>query len=92
MKIFKVTLDKRWKEVVFAAAGFGPNLLMVLMMAYFTDAVMPQGLVADIGFWSYGGSAIVAVAIFPVLWTIGRIFDGVIDVPFAAITDGLRTK
>lgn len=92
MKIFKVTLDKRWKEVVFAAAGFGPNLLMVLMMAYFTDAVMPQGLVADIGFWSYGGSAIVAVAIFPVLWTIGRIFDGVIDVPLAHLTDTLRNK
>ena len=92
MKIFKVSLDKRWKEVIFAAAGFGPNLLMVLMMAYFTDAVMPQGLVADVGFWSYGGAAIVAVTIFPILWTIGRIFDGVIDVPLAHLTDTLRNK
>ena len=92
MKIFKVSLNKRWKEVVFAAAGFGPNLLMVLMMAYFTDAVMPQGLVADVGFWSYGGVAIVAVAFFPILWTIGRIFDGVIDVPLAHLTDTLRNK
>lgn len=92
MKIFKVSLDKRWKEVVFAAAGFGPNLLMVLMMAYFTDAVMPQGLVADVNFWSYGGAAIVSVVIFPILWTIGRIFDGVIDVPLAHLTDTLRNK
>ena len=39
----KVSLNKRWKEVLFAATGFGPNLLMVLMMAYFTDAVIPTG-------------------------------------------------
>ena len=97
MKIFKVSLDKRWKEVVFAAAGFGPNLLMVLMMAYFTDAVMPQGLGADITFWSYTVSPsvpiiIVSTIVFPILWTIGRIFDGIVDVPLAHLTDTLRNK
>ncbi|MCQ2795719.1 MAG: MFS transporter [Bacilli bacterium] len=87
-----VNLDKRWKEVLFAAAGLGPNLLMVLMMAYFTDAVIPTGLQADINFWSYGGVIIVYTAIFPILWTIGRIFDGVIDVPLAAVADNLKNK
>lgn len=92
MKLFNVSLDKRWKEVVFAASGFGPNLLMVLMMAYFTDAVMPAGLSADINFWSYSGVTIVAIAFFPILWTLGRVFDGIIDVPLAALTDTLRNK
>lgn len=87
----KVSLNKRWKEVLFAATGFGPNLLMVLMMAYFTDAVDPVGLVSDIGFWSYGQTVIFAV-IFGVLWTIGRVFDGIIDVPLAAFTDNLKNK
>ena len=87
----KVSLNKRWKEVLFAATGFGPNLLMVLMMAYFTDAVDPVGLVSDIGFWSYGQTIILA-SIFGVLWTIGRIFDGVIDVPLASFTDNLKNK
>ncbi|MBR4378382.1 MAG: MFS transporter [Bacilli bacterium] len=88
----KVSLNKRWKEVLFAATGFGPNLLMVLMMAYFTDAVIPTGLKADIGFWSYGGTIIVSTIIFPILWTIGRVFDGIVDVPLAAFTDNLKNK
>lgn len=88
----KVKLDKRWKEVLFAAAGIGPNLLMTLMMAYFTDAVIPTGLQADINFWSYGGVIIVYTAIFPILWTIGRVFDGLIDVPLAVVADNLKDK
>ena len=92
MKIFNVSLNKRWKEVLFALSGFGPNMLMTLMMAYFTDAVLPQGLGADVGFWSYGGFAIVSVAVFPILWTIGRCFDGIIDVPLAHLTDSIRNK
>ena len=87
-----VCLDKRWKEVVFAASGLGPNLLMVLMMAYFTDAVIPTGLSADINFWSYSGVTLVSVIIFPILWTLGRFFDGIIDVPLAALTDSLKNK
>lgn len=38
------SLDKKWKELLFACSGFGPNLLMVLMGAYFTDAINPAGL------------------------------------------------
>ena len=87
-----VSLNKRWKEVIFAAAGLGPNLLMVLMMAYFTDAVIPDGLLADKSFWSYGGVTIVYGFIFPILWTIGRFFDGIVDVPMAALTDKLKNK
>ena len=92
MKVFNVSLNKRWKEVLFALSGFGPNMLMTLMMAYFTDAVLPQGLAADINFWSYGGFAIVSIAVFPILWTIGRCFDGIIDVPLAHLTDSIRNK
>ena len=92
MKVFNVSLNKRWKEVLFSLSGFGPNMLMTLMMAYFTDAVLPQGLAADINFWSYGGFAIVSIAVFPILWTIGRCFDGIIDVPLAHLTDSIRNK
>ena len=87
-----VSLDKRWKEVVFAGSGLGPNLLMVLMMAYFTDAVIPTGLSADINFWSYSGVTLVSVIVFPILWTLGRFFDGIIDVPLAHLTDSLKNK
>ena len=87
-----MSLDKKWKEFVYAASGFGPNLLMVLMMAYFTDAVYPIALNADKGAWSVTGYTLIYPAIWGILWTLGRIFDGVIDVPLAHLTDNLRTK
>lgn len=86
------SLDKKWKEFVYAASGFGPNLLMVTMMAYFTDAVYPVALSADKSVWSITGYTLIFPAIWGLLWTIGRIFDGVIDVPLAHLTDNLRTK
>ena len=36
MKKFK-TLDKGWKEIVFAMSAFGPNLLMGIMGAYYRN-------------------------------------------------------
>ncbi len=87
-----MSLNKRWKEFVYAASGFGPNLLMVLMMSYFTDAVYPVALSADKAAWSITGYTLIYPAIWGLLWTIGRIFDGVIDVPLAHLTDNLRTK
>ena len=62
------------------------------MMAYLTDALIPTGLQADINFWSFGGVIVVYTAIFPILWTIGRVFDGVIDVPLAVVADHLKDK
>ena len=89
-------LDKVWKEIIFAAAGFGPNLLMVLMGAFFTDAVNPAAL--DLGSNSskvvqtITGTCLVAPALFPILMFIAKAFDGIVDVPFASLTDNSRSK
>jgi len=86
------SLNKKWKEFVYAASGFGPNLLMVLLVAYFTDAMYPVGLNADKANWSLSGYTLIAPAIWGVLWMAAKAFDGIVDVPMAALTDNLRTK
>ena len=86
------SLDKKWKEFLYAASGFGPNLLMVLLGAYFTDAVNPAGLTANIDTWSLSGYCLIMPSIFGVLWMVGKIFDGLVDIPLASFTDNLRTK
>lgn len=93
MKRFK-TLDKGWKEVLYAMSGFGPNMLMILMGAYYSDAIMPNALTgsADITMSIAGGLTLVAPMIYPVLAMIAKIFDGIIDVPLGHLTDNLRTK
>ena len=87
------SLDKKWKEFVFAASGFGPNLLMVLMGAYYSDALDPAALGSDSAFQAImPGVCFILPALFPILAALSKIFDGIIDIPFAHITDTLSTK
>lgn len=85
-----VTLNKPWKELLYSFAGFGPNLLMVLMGAYYGNAVNVSATGDPLQ--TITGTCLVLPLVFPILWAIGKCFDGIIDVPFASLTDGLRTK
>ncbi len=85
------SLDKKWKEVLFAATGFGPNLMMILMGAFFQNAVNPAAMnEASLNIISAAG--LVVPGVFSILWAISKAFDGIIDIPFAKITDSLNTK
>ncbi len=86
------SLNKKWKEFLYAASGFGPNLLNVILGAYLTDALNPSGLSAGVEVWSISGICIITPAIFGVLWMVAKIFDGIVDIPLAHFTDNLRTK
>ena len=71
MKRFK-TLDKGWKEILFAASGLGPNLLMILMGAFYTDAVNPAALGNASAVQSIAGVCLVVPALFPILFLIAK--------------------
>ena len=87
------SLDKKWKEFLFAFSGFGPNFLMVLMGAYFTDAINATALGDNAGYQAImKGTCFILPAVFPILYAIAKAFDGIIDIPFAYITDTLSTK
>ena len=87
------SLDKKWKELLFAFSGFGPNFLMILMGSYYSDALNPAALESGEQFQAImPGICLITPALFPILFALGKIFDGIIDVPFAHITDTLSTK
>lgn len=87
-----VSLDKKWKEFLYGSCFFGPNILFVLLGAYFTDAMNPVGLTANIESWSITGYALIMPSIFGIVWMLAKIFDGLIDIPLASLTDNLRTR
>ena len=93
MKRFR-NLNTTWKEILYAASGFGANLMMIIMGAYFTDAVNPSALGTSSSAYlqTITGACLVVPALFAVLGIIGKVFDGLIDIPFASITDNLKTK
>ena len=93
MKVMKVrSLDKKWKEFLYGFSGFGPNFLMVLMGAYFTDALNPTALDEGSLQAIMHPVCFILPAVFPILYAIAKVFDGIIDIPFAHITDTLSTK
>lgn len=74
-------------------SGFGPNMLMILMGAYYSDAINPAALIGDAAIiQSIAGVCLVSPLIYPILALIAKIFDGVIDVPLGHLTDNLKTK
>lgn len=93
MKRFR-NLNSTGKEILYAASGFGANLMMIIMGAYFSDAVNPSALGTTGALQTIGGRMICLVlpVVFAVLGIFGKIFDGLIDIPFASITDNLKTK
>lgn len=87
-----VSLDKKWKEFLYGSCFFGPNLLFVLLGAYFTDALNPAGLTANKESWSLTGYALIVPGLFGAVWMIAKIFDGLVDIPLASLTDNIRTR
>ena len=87
------SLNKKWKEFLFAFSGFGPNLLMIMMGSYYSDALNPSALESGEQFQAImPGVCFILPALFPILFALGKVFDGLIDIPFAHITDTLSTK
>ena len=87
------SLDKKWKELLFAFSGFGPNFLMLVLGSYFSDALNPSALESGEQFQAIiPNVCFILPALFPILFAIGKAFDGLIDIPFAYITDTLSTK
>lgn len=87
------SLNKKWKEFLYAFSGFGPNFLMILMGAYFTDAMNPAAMGDHQAVQTIAaGVCFISPAIFPILFAISKAFDGIIDIPFAHIADTLNTK
>lgn len=93
MKRFR-NLNSIGKEILYAASGFGANLMMIIMGAYFTDAVNPSALGSNASSYlqTISGALLVTPFLFAILGIFGKVFDGLIDIPFASITDNLKTK
>ena len=95
-------LTNKRREFLYAMTVFGPNIIFTMIMAYFLSAVNPQNLDVDgqLMAWLWKvqpngevvGLPIVFTAVFGILFTIGRVFDALIDVPLAAKLDRMKDK
>ncbi len=78
--------------VLYAFAGFGPSLLGTIFSVYLLNAVMTAGFDVDVEYWTYYNKTIVAVSLYTILILVSKLMDGITDIPFAGLTDSLKTK
>ena len=76
----------------YALAGFGPNLMNTIITIYLVDALQKTGFVENSAQWTFADKTIIAVGLFSILKFFAQCMDGIIDVPFAAMTDNLKTR
>ncbi|HAQ56655.1 MAG TPA: hypothetical protein DCR44_04570 [Acholeplasmatales bacterium] len=77
---------------LYAFAGFGPNLLSLVLTTYLIDALIVEGFGVNVEYWTFANKTLVMTGVFSVLVLISKLIDGLADVPLAALTDGLKTK
>ena len=77
---------------LYGLAGFGPNMLNLIIGTYLCDALMTQGFSADIANWTYLNKTLVVAVVWSVMIAIAKIIDGVADIPLASMTDTLKTR
>ena len=81
------------KIILYAASGMGINLLNLMMGSYLCSALLIGGFgEAAIPNQTFRGIDLVVPAVWAVFAVAAKILDGIIDIPMAAFTDGLRTK
>lgn len=83
---------KRRQLPLYALAGFGPNLLNTIITIYLVDALQIVGFGENAEFWTFANKTIIAVGLFSILKFASQLVDGIIDVPFAALTDNLKSR
>jgi len=85
-------LTNKKREFLYAMSAFGPNLIMTMLMAYYLNAMNPDSLRESINLWAWAPVAIVSTSAFAALWTIGRVFNSVIDIPVASMLDRMKNR
>lgn len=86
-------LTSRRQIVLYACSGMGINLLNTMMASYLCSALIAGGFKGDaVIYQTYAQKDLVVASLWAVLAFIAKVVDGVIDVPMAALTDGLRSR
>ena len=82
----------KFKLFLYGMAGLGVNMLNLIVGSYLCDALMTEGFEKNIENWTYLNKTLVVAGLWSVMITIGKILDGIIDVPFAGWTDKLKSR
>ena len=85
-------LTKRWQIFLYGCAGFGINMLNLIVGSYLCSALIKDGFEEHVESWTYLNKNLVIAGVWSVLVLVAKIVDGLIDIPMSSLTDNLKTK
>lgn len=85
-------LTSKNQILLYAISGMGVNMLNLIVGTYLCDALMVEGFGKNVENWTYMNKTLVVAGVWSVMILVSKILDGVIDIPFAAWTDNLKSK
>ena len=85
-------LTKRWQMLLYGCAGFGVNMLNLIVGSYLCSALLKGGFEEHVESWTYLNKDLVVAGLWSVLVLVAKVIDGLIDIPMSSLTDNLKTK
>ena len=85
-------LTSKKQIILYAMGGMGVNMLNLIVGTYLCDALMVEGFDVNVENWTYANKTLIVAAVWSVMILVSKVLDGVIDIPFAAWTDNLKSK
>lgn len=85
-------LKKRSSILLYGCAGFGINMLNLIVGSYLCSALLVGGFKENVENWTYLNRDLVIAGIWSVLILLAKVLDGIIDIPLSSFTDNLKTK
>lgn len=86
----KITDKKRL--ILYACSGLGVNMLNIIMGSYLCSALLTGGFDKHIEDWTYVNKDLVVAWLWSAMVFIAKAIDGVIDIPFSAFADNIKSK
>lgn len=85
-------ITSRKKLFLYGCAGMGVNMLGIIVGSYLCSALLVGGFEEHVESWTYLNKDLVIAGVWMSLMLVAKILDGVIDIPFSAFTDNLKTR
>lgn len=78
--------------ILYGCSGLGLNMINMIVGSYLCSALLIGGFVDNVENWTYLNRDLVVGALWAFILFAAKAIDGIIDIPFAAMIDNIRTK
>ena len=85
-------LTSKKQLILYGCSGLGVNMMNIIMGSYLCSALLKGGFVEHVENWTYLNRDLVIAGVWMVFAFLAKALDGIIDLPFAALADNLKSR